>query len=64
MLLVYRPPAPDTIRFGKVRFDTLIGETWLMVQKSKPRGVGKLGRTILYYDRTTNTYSEKPPSYA
>lgn len=64
MLLVYRPPAPDTIRFGKVRFDTLIGETWLMVQKSKPRGVGKLGRAILYYDRTTNTYSEKPPSYA
>jgi hypothetical protein len=58
MLLVYRPPAPDTLRFGKVTFDTHVGETWLMVQKSKPRGVGKLGRAVLYYDKRTNTYSQ------
>ena len=61
MLLVYRPPSPDTIRFGRVTFDTFVGETWLMVQKSKPRGVGKLGRAILYYDKRTNTYSETRP---
>lgn len=60
MLLVYRPPAPDTLRFGKVTFDTTVGETWLMIQKSKPRGVGKLGRAVLYYDKTSNTYSDKP----
>ena len=58
MLLVYRPPAPDTLRFGKVTFDTNVGETWLMVQKSKPRGVGKLGRAVLYYDKRSNTYSQ------
>ena len=62
MLLVYRPPAPDTLRFGKVTFDTNVGETWLMVQKSKPRGVGKLGRAVLYYDKRSNTYSQNPPS--
>ena len=58
MLLVYRPPSPDTLRFGKVTFDTHVGETWLMVQKSKPRGVGKLGRAVLYYDKRSNTYSQ------
>lgn len=63
MLLVYRPPAPDTIRFGRVVFDTQVGETWLIIQKSKPRGVGKLGRAILYYDKRSNTYSQNPPSY-
>lgn len=58
MLLVYRPPSPDTIRFGKVKFDTNVGESWIMIQKSKPRGVGKLGRAILYYDKAKNQYQE------
>lgn len=59
MLLVYRPPSPDIIKFGKVQIETLVGETWLIVQKSKPRGVGKLGRAILYYDKKSNTYSQR-----
>lgn len=62
MILVYRPPSPDTIRFGRATFDTRIGETWILVQKSKPKGVGKLGKATLYYDKTSNTYSETPVS--
>ena len=58
MLLVYRPPSPDTLKFGKLKIDTNLGETWLLIQKSKPKGVGKLGRVTLYYDKKTNTYQE------
>ena len=46
MILVYRPPSPDQLKFGKVLIDTNAGETWLVIQKSKPKGVGKLGRVI------------------
>jgi|TARA_B110000914_G_scaffold225378_1_gene245891 KaiC/GvpD/RAD55 family RecA-like ATPase len=58
MLLIYRPPAPDELRFGKIKIETNIGETWVHIQKSKPRGVGKLGRVTLYYNKKTNTYQE------
>ena len=40
MLLVYRPPSPDTLRFGKVTFDTNVGETWLMVQNCNSNMMG------------------------
>jgi len=59
MILVYRPPSPDQLKFGKVLIDTNAGETWLVIQKSKPKGVGKLGRVTLYYNKKTNNYQEE-----
>ena len=58
MLLVYRPPAPDSFRIGKFKAETVFGETWLLVQKAKPRGIGKVGMCRLKYDPKTNMYSE------
>jgi len=58
MLLVYRPPSPDTLKIGKWSVDTTVGETWLLIQKSKPKGVGKLGKVTLFYCKDTNTYQE------
>ena len=58
MLLVYRPPSPDTLKLGQHKIETDAGETWLIVQKSKPKGVGKLGRCCLYYDEKTQNYQE------
>ena len=60
MLLVYRPPAPDVFRLGRAKIETDEGETWLIVQKSKPKGVGKLGRCSLYYNAKTQNYQEQP----
>lgn len=59
MLLVYRPPSPDVIKLGRVKIETDAGETWLIVQKSKPKGVGKLGRCSLYYNPKTQNYQEQ-----
>ena len=58
MLLVYRPPAPDSFRIGKFKAETVFGETWLLVQKAKPRGIGKVGMCRMKYDPKTNMYSE------
>ena len=58
MLLVYRPPSPDVIKMGRVKIETDAGETWLIVQKSKPKGVGMLGRCSLYYNPATQNYQE------
>lgn len=58
MLLVYRPPAPDSFRIGKFKAETVFGETWLLVQKAKPRGIGKVGMCRLKYDPKTNMYTE------
>ena len=62
MILVYRPPSPDSIRMGKNSLETRTGETWVMIQKVKPKGVGKIGTCRLWYDEKTNQYSETPPS--
>ena len=59
MLLVYRPPSPDTLKIGRWSVDTTLGETWLIIQKSKPKGVGKLGKVTLFYCKKTNTYKEE-----
>ena len=61
MIMVYRPPAPDTIKMGRSEITTSRGESWIMVQKAKPRGVGKLGTCRLWFDPTTNQYAETPP---
>lgn len=62
MILVYRPPSPDSIRMGKVAMETREGETWVMVQKVKPRGVGKVGTCRLWFDDARQQYTEEPPS--
>tara|TARA_Y100000401_G_scaffold52263_1_gene41022 strand:- start:2706 stop:3650 length:945 start_codon:yes stop_codon:yes gene_type:complete len=59
MLLVYRPPSPDTLKIGRVKIETNKGETWLIIQKSKPKGVGQLGRCSLYYNTKTQNYQEQ-----
>ena len=47
---------------GKNSLETRTGETWVMIQKVKPKGVGKIGTCRLWYDEKTNQYSETPPS--
>ena len=61
MLMVYRPPSPDTIKMGRREITTHRGETWVMVQKAKPRGVGKLGTCRLWFDPTCHQYTETQP---
>ena len=60
MLLVYRPPAPDSIKFATRQkpIETKPGECWIVNQKAKPKGTGKLGRAVLYFDRVANCYHE------
>lgn len=60
MLLVFRPPSPDTLKKGQWKEETLKGETWILIQKSKPKGVGKLGMVKLWYNPKSNTYHEDP----
>lgn len=62
MIMVWRPPAPDTIKMGRREIQTARGETWIMIQKAKPRGVGKLGTCRLWFDTAINQYTETPPS--
>ena len=61
MILVYRPPSPDSIRMGKTSLETRTGETWVMIQKVKPKGVGKIGTCRLWYDAKANQYTETAP---
>ncbi len=61
MILVYRPPSPDSIRMGKTALETRTGETWVMIQKVKPKGVGKIGTCRLWYDAKANQYTETAP---
>ena len=59
VLLVYRPPSQDVLKFGKHVVETGEGESWIICQKAKPKGAAELGQAILYYDPTTNAFCEK-----
>lgn len=61
MLLVYRPPAPDSIKFSSRQnpIETKVGECWIINQKSKPKGTGKLGRAVVYFSKGNNAFFEE-----
>jgi hypothetical protein len=54
MLLVYRPPANETLREGEEPIRD--GETWIVNQKTKPKGSGRLGMATLFLCRTSNRF--------
>lgn len=56
MLLVYRPPVGEKMREGEDEIRD--GETWIINQKTKPKGSGKLGRAKLYLCRQTNRFTQ------
>ena len=56
MLLVYRPPAGEKLREGEAEIRD--GETWVINQKTKPKGSGSLGRAKLYLSRRTNRFTQ------
>ena len=56
MLLVYRPPAGERLKDGEEEIRD--GETWIINQKTKPRGSGKLGRARLFLCRNTNRFTQ------
>lgn len=53
MILVYRPKTFQKNEHGK---DALENETWIVIQKSKPKGVGKNGTAIIYFDWKSNRF--------
>tara|TARA_R110000868_G_scaffold252451_1_gene509086 strand:+ start:765 stop:1751 length:987 start_codon:yes stop_codon:yes gene_type:complete len=53
MILVYRPPTFLTNNDG---IPYLENETHIIVQKSKPKGVGKVGRASIFWDWKKNRY--------
>lgn len=55
MLLVFRPPAGagDNGAFAEEN------ETWIQCQKSKPKGVGRIGQAKLFWDFKRNRFYEK-----
>lgn len=55
MILIYRPPVFLTNDNGEPHKEN---ETHIIIQKSKPKGIGKLGRAVLFYDWKTNRYYE------
>jgi len=56
MLLVYRPPAGEILREGEPEIRD--GETWIVNQKTKPKGSGRLGLAKLYLNRRSNRFEE------
>lgn len=55
MLLVYRPPVGERLREDQAEIRD--GETWIINQKTKPRGSGKVGTAKLYLCRKTNRFT-------
>jgi hypothetical protein len=53
MGLCYRPPTFLNNEYGQPHKDN---ELHFFIQKSKPKGVGKLGKAILYWDYKRNNY--------
>lgn len=69
MLLVYRPPAGETVNFipsalqppdydHDEGYKVGPGEVWIENQKAKPKGSGELGWARLYFDRSKHQYFE------
>ena len=56
MLLIYRPPSFLTNESGQ---PCEKNETWVFIQKSKPKGTGKLGRVSIFWDWKKNRYWSK-----
>ena len=56
MILVYRPPAGEKLKEGQEEIRD--GETWVINQKTKPEGSGKLGRATLYLSRRNNRFTQ------
>ena len=59
VLLVYRPPSNDQLKFGKHVVNTGPGESWIICQKAKPKGTAELGQAILYYDKESGCFFER-----
>lgn len=59
VLLVYRPPSNDQLKFGKHLVTTGPAESWIICQKAKPKDVAQLGRAILYYDQGSGRFYER-----
>ena len=59
VLLVYRPPSNDQLKFGKHVVNTGPGESWIICQKAKPKGTAELGQAILYYDKDSGCFFER-----
>ena len=55
---VYRPTAGMVNKSDNREY--LENETHVIIHKSRPKGVGKKGRFILYFDWKTNRYYENP----
>ena len=53
MLLVYRPPKSLTNEDGQ---PVEPNEAWIINQKSKPKGTGKIGRVSIFWDWKKNGY--------
>ena len=51
MILIYRPP-----NYIKLYSECKENETHIIIQKSKPKGVGKIGRASIYFDWKKNRY--------
>jgi len=56
MILVYRPPAGFVIEGGGDPIEE--GTAWIYCQKTKPKGVGALGRAVLRWDREIHQFVE------
>lgn len=57
MLLVYRPPAGYVIEADGDVIEH--GEAWVYCQKTKPKGVGALGRVKMWWSPTLHRFEEK-----
>lgn len=56
MVLVYRPPAGFVIDSSGEPIEE--GTAWIFCQKTKPKGVGALGKVVLRYDREVHQFVE------
>lgn len=56
MLLVYRPPVGERLREDQPEIRD--GETWIINQKTKPKGSGNIGTAQLYLCRNTNRFTQ------
>lgn len=56
MVLVYRPPAGVILEPGGDPIQD--GTAWIFCQKTKPKGVGNLGKVVLRYDREAHHFVE------
>lgn len=54
MLLVYRPPAGYVVEAGGEPIEE--GTAWVFCQKTKPKGVGNLGRVVMRWDKRRHRF--------